>query len=136
MIFSSSAQAAPGPTIYPLASARLADGDMPMLSVNRDLEDTFNASEPSDSDGMADDDRERLIRDAVSGASGPSLRNSGPTTEYSATNRVAQNTAPSGKFSHPNDGVFANLNAKPESGDKVEEQPPVRCYPVSVKRIS
>jgi hypothetical protein len=28
----------------------------------------------------------------------------------------------------PNDGVFANLSAKPESGEKIEDQPPVGCF--------
>lgn len=32
------------------------------------------------------------------------------------------------QFASANDGVFANLNAKPERGEKTEEQPPVR-YP-------
>ena len=30
------------------------------------------------------------------------------------------------QYTAPNDGVFANLNAKPERGEKTEEQPPVR----------
>lgn len=34
--------------------------------------------------------------------------------------------APFVSFSHSNDGVFANLDAKPERGEKIEEQPPVR----------
>ena len=33
---------------------------------------------------------------------------------------------PFATFSSANDGVFANLNAKPEKGEKVEELPPVR----------
>lgn len=35
------------------------------------------------------------------------------------------NTATINRLSSANDGVFANLNAKPERGEKVEEQPPV-----------
>lgn len=31
------------------------------------------------------------------------------------------------QYTAANDGVFANLNAKPERGEKTEEQPPVRC---------
>lgn len=31
-------------------------------------------------------------------------------------------------FSLANDGVFANLNAKPERGEKLEEQPPVQSF--------
>ena len=37
----------------------------------------------------------------------------------------APNTAGNNRFSSANDGVFANLNAKPERGEKTEEQPPV-----------
>jgi hypothetical protein len=33
------------------------------------------------------------------------------------------------QFTSANDGVFANLNAKPERGEKLEEQPPVRLTP-------
>lgn len=35
---------------------------------------------------------------------------------------------PYSTFSSSNDGVFANLNAKPELGEKTEEQPPVSFY--------
>ena len=31
-----------------------------------------------------------------------------------------------------NDGVFANLSAKPEHGEKTEEQPPVSTFPFSL----
>lgn len=40
---------------------------------------------------------------------------------------VVPGAAVPGHFSSANDGVFANLNAKPERGEKTEEQPPVRC---------
>lgn len=33
------------------------------------------------------------------------------------------------QFTLANDGVFANLNAKPELGEKLEEQPPVNFAP-------
>jgi len=36
--------------------------------------------------------------------------------------------APYSSFSHSNDGVFANLDAKPERGEKLEEQPPVCLF--------
>ena len=41
------------------------------------------------------------------------------------SNRTA---TPYSTFSSSNDGVFANLNAKPELGEKTEEQPPVSLY--------
>lgn len=34
------------------------------------------------------------------------------------------------------DGVFANLNAKPESGEKIEEHPPVSSFESSLKLVS
>lgn len=40
------------------------------------------------------------------------------------TNRV-YGSGGQNPFSLANDGVFANLNAKPERGEKLEEQPPV-----------
>ena len=39
--------------------------------------------------------------------------------------RPSTGAAPFSAFSHSNDGVFANLSAKPERGEKIEEQPPV-----------
>ena len=39
--------------------------------------------------------------------------------------RPPSGAAPFSAFSHSNDGVFANLSAKPERGEKIEEQPPV-----------
>ena len=39
--------------------------------------------------------------------------------------RPSTGPAPFSAFSHSNDGVFANLSAKPERGEKIEEQPPV-----------
>ena len=39
--------------------------------------------------------------------------------------------APFSSFSH-NDGVFVNLNAKPERGERLEEQPPVSLLPTIV----
>lgn len=39
---------------------------------------------------------------------------------------IAQGAAVPNQFASANDGVFANLNAKPERGEKTEEQPPVR----------
>ena len=39
--------------------------------------------------------------------------------------RPSTGAVPYSAFSHSNDGVFANLSAKPERGEKIEEQPPV-----------
>ena len=41
--------------------------------------------------------------------------------------RPATVNPPYSSHSRSNDGVFANLDAKPERGEKLEEQPPV-CY--------
>jgi len=47
-------------------------------------------------------------------------------------NRTA---TPYSTFSSSNDGVFANLNAKPELGEKTEEQPPVSFYKPDSQRV-
>ena len=48
-----------------------------------------------------------------------------------AATRSTRTATPYTTFSSSNDGVFANLNAKPELGEKTEEQPPVSSYKMS-----
>lgn len=111
--------------------------------MDRTLADTFDDGESSDGEGEdGGDDRQRLMR----GTGSP------PGTEESITadgsrptvgqRRVTElpvflpRTVPAGGTTRRvygggsasvNDGVFANLNAKPEKGEKIEEEkPPVR----------
>lgn len=100
--------------------------------MNPTLEDTFDvgASDDDENDG---DDRQRLMRGNV--PSSPNTH-SGFHSGVSAVREVATPSnaargnsggaaiASSYSLSN-NDGVFANLNAKPELGEKTEEQPPV-----------
>jgi hypothetical protein len=105
--------------------------------VNQTLADTFDA-DGSDSEEENDgDDRQRLMRGAPTP---PSTEETTTTTRSSAPpppveRRVTRfpmfsgaATTPSGRVyggGSGSDGVFANLSAKPESGEKVEEHPPV-----------
>ena len=109
------------------------------------LADSFDA--PSDDEGSGDekdgDDRRRLIQDRPS----PTAQPDGPegygphgfrtrrppvierrVTQFPSFTPEAPAAAPGrvyGGGSHANDGVFANLSAKPEKGEKAEEHPPV-----------
>lgn len=107
------------------------------------LEDAFGA-DGSDSDGENDgDDRQRLMRGTPTDTpSAPepaspaenhpdAARADGPIhlvdtrdTHVPAFAPAAQGRVYGGGSG--SDGVFANLNAKPERGEKVEEHPPVR----------
>lgn len=80
--------------------------------VDQTLEDTFGNDDDNDGE---DDDRERLIRNA-----------STPSARHGVRFQVPISTSDrSGPAAPSNDGVFANLNAKPERGEKLEEHPPV-----------
>ena len=102
------------------------------------LAETFNDGEASDGDEEAMDDRQRLIRQAT-GASADGTRvaqlnrrmteiPSFVTSRSASTNatRPGSQIPLTPNFTSSNDGVFANLDAKPELGEKLEEQPPVR----------
>lgn len=96
--------------------------------VDQTLEDTFNAGPNADTENeIIEDDRQRLIHDAAIAVA--------PDQESCPGFARAETTFPSifgsntrrnqGSSAMYNDGVFANLNAKPERGEKQEEQPPV-----------
>ena len=86
------------------------------------------------------DDRRRLIRDAGSSIVTSSYDNPRPTsrqTVHASALCASQVPIPTrtiysgnhlNSHSSSNDGVFANLNAKPERGEKLEEQPPVSSF--------
>ncbi|MCJ1326421.1 hypothetical protein MMC10_003085 [Thelotrema lepadinum] len=95
--------------------------------VDRTLEDTFDAGPNADGeDDSVEDDRQRLMRDAATFSAQDTGSRPGfaralttlPSIFSSNRSRGAASAAAS------NDGVFANLNAKPERGEKMEEQPP------------
>ena len=109
-----------------------------ITTIDRTLEDTFGPGDDSDNDienGL--DDRQRLIRDSSSNVL--NYPHDTLSTTIRQTNNEAMlyasrdssvlwtsnNRKPFVSHSSSNDGVFANLNAKPERGEKIEEQPPV-----------
>lgn len=134
------------------SSRRLLFSEDPIASeAERTLADTFDDGSDSDEDGTHEgDDRQRLMRTNTTRPEteqGPVHDGDRPnlSTEISqfpgAISLEDSNVpvrpptagAPLSSFSHSNDGVFANLNAKPERGEKLEELPPVNTiFPFSV----
>ena len=106
---------------------------------DRTLADTFDAGGGSDEeDDTEGDDRQRLMRTSLSrhefqsNTEHQSSRLERRVTELPAfvvpttdSSRTRRGGAPFSSFGVSNDGVFANLDAKPELGEKAEEQPPV-----------
>jgi len=103
---------------------------------DRTLADTFDA-DGSDSDEENDgDDRQRLMRGTPSSSSTEQITQepaADGTRPAPVERRVthlpvfAPQAAPNGRVyggGSGSDGVFANLSAKPESGEKAEEHPP------------
>jgi len=107
-------------------SRRLLGQDPLLSGTEREhLDDTFDDGEASDAENDGDD-RQRLMRadtglsrqDATSTtASAPA-----PAVERRVTELPAFRPMP--PSSRATDGVFANLSAKPERGEQVEEKPP------------
>ena len=107
--------------------------------VDQNLADTFDA-DGSDSDEENDgDDRQRLMRGTPSTSSAEGIQTPAttttdgqapvPTIERRATYLpvFAPTTGRVYGGGSASDGVFANLSAKPETGEKTEEHPPVCC---------
>jgi hypothetical protein len=118
------------------------------MEADRALADSFDA--PSDDEGSGDekdgDDRRRLLHSGTSPSPQPGAPEGyGPhgfrtrrppaierrVTQFPTFTTEASPAAPGrvyGGGSHANDGVFANLSAKPEKGEKAEEHPPVSVF--------
>ena len=124
-------------------ASRQSQNDDTHSDAERMLAEAFNDGEGSDGEQGEEDDRQRLIRQTT-GVLADDARSARPgrlnrrITEIPSfvTSRHYTSSAlrsPSGIVFHPNltssnDGVFANLDAKPELGEKLEEQPPVRRF--------
>jgi hypothetical protein len=106
-------------------------------TVDQNLADTFDADE-SDSDEENDgDDRQRLMRGTPSSSSTEQLNTNSTTSETPRPPVIERRLTHLPEFAPPrptgrvygggsgSDGVFANLSAKPEAGEKTEEHPPV-----------
>jgi len=104
--------------------------------VDQNLADTFDA-DGSDSDEDNDgDDRQRLMRGNPSSASAEQIATPSevplstpvaPLVERRAATYIPAFTPATRVYGggSGSDGVFANLSAKPEAGEKLEEHPPV-----------
>ena len=111
--------------------------------VDQNLADTFDA-DGSDSDEENDgDDRQRLMRGTPSTSSADGTHTPATTTTTDGERPAPQierratylpvfapTTGPVYGGGSASDGVFANLSAKPEMGEKTEEHPPVRANPL------
>lgn len=125
------------------SSRHLLSEDPITTEAERTLAATFDDGSDSDDDGHNEgDDRQRLMRaHSIQSASEERTANDGnganlpgavtrlpvvvPPVASNVPSRPYTSAAPFSTFSHSNDGVFANLDAKPERGEKLEEQPPV-----------
>lgn len=111
---------------------------------DRTLSDAFDNGYDSDTNGDdGEDGRQRLMRGNLTSAgednnhvtTRPGVERAvtefpryTPAVPNQPNNRVVGSGGHT-QFTLANDGVFANLNAKPELGEKEEEQPPVSFTP-------
>lgn len=124
------------------SSRHLLSEDPITTEAERTLADTFDDGSDSDDEGHNEgDDRQRLMRAnthqseseerVLHDGDGPNLPGAVtrlpivvPPVSSNTPARPYTGATPFSTFSHSNDGVFANLSAKPERGEKLEEQPP------------
>lgn len=127
------------------SSRRLLQNDPLHNNEDQTLADAFGDEDESDDDNEPDD-RQRLMRadpdfrapadNAQSASSSSSvLRDSQDQTRSGIPRRptmlptfTAPTSGGSRQIAPSNDGVFANLNAKPERNEKNEDLPPVSWY--------
>lgn len=112
----------PPPSFRSRTSSPILRNDPLRSDADRELHDTFES--PSDDEGSDDedegDDRTRLVRrdtenEGAAGQRAPVVAQI--PVVYSGRTVGAGNS---------NDGVFANLSAKPTRGEELDEKPPVR----------
>ena len=130
--------ASPPPSFHsrassPAATSRRLLADDPLANdADGTLADTFDA----ESDDDETDDRQRLMRgtpDEPPHVDDSSLRPARPGRQRSVTQLPEFNTVTAGAAGRiygggQNDGVFANLSAKPTRGEELEEKPPVCLF--------
>ncbi|CAI6338508.1 unnamed protein product [Periconia digitata] len=111
------------------ASRRLLSDDPLTTDADRTLADTFDAESDSDDEETVDD-RQRLMRgnpeDAQSNEEDDEDMYRGGLPRRDTQLPTFTPQAPSGRVvgGGQNDGVFANLSAKPTRGEDAEEKPP------------
>lgn len=111
-------------------SRRLLNQDPLSNEADQDLADTFDDGDASDAENDGDD-RQRLMRadstparrDATTPSTPAAETRPTPTIERRVTELPAFRPMP--PSTRPTDGVFANLLAKPERGEPLEDKPPV-----------
>ena len=116
-------------------SRRLLSQDPLSNDADQDLADTFDDGEGSDAENDGDD-RQRLMRgdpNATSEIGSTPQSDSATRPQPRVERRVTELPAfrPSSRpqpNASANDGVFANLSAKLERGEQLDEKPPV-CIP-------
>ena len=125
----------------PTSHHHLSSEDPLASEADRTLADTFDDGSPSDAESNdGGDDRQRLMR----GNPVPTTESQTTTTtdgsrpvqiqrtltQFPGVTPVAPGRTrgmPYSTFTSSNDGVFANLSAKPERGEKLEEEKPPVC---------
>jgi hypothetical protein len=116
----------------PSSQRLLSDNDPLTSEADRTLIETFDS--PSDDEGSDVDEDDSSTRRLVrSDADNASAQANGPTAavETRVTQYPAFATTTSRVYGggNANDGVFANLSAKPSHTEEVDEKPPVCLYP-------
>lgn len=120
-------------------SRRLLSDDPLAKNEDRTLSDAFDSPSDDESDGEGDglDDRQRLMRgqpqvEDEDGSSSPNPRDGiqRRVTQLPDFQPSGGITPASGRIygGGQNDGVWANLSAKPTAGEDLEEKPPVRTF--------
>ncbi|KIV99876.1 uncharacterized protein PV09_08543 [Verruconis gallopava] len=120
----------PPPSFHSWASSPVLRNDPLTSDADRELHDTFDS--PSDDEGSDREDdaehgRRLLVRsDTADSRSGASSRTTGgaPAVERRVTQIPVLYAGRTFGGGNSNDGVFANLSAKPTRGEEVDEKPP------------
>ena len=127
------------------ASQRLLSDDPLASDADRALDDAFGDADSDDENEDDMDDRQRLMRANPEQSSDEAARRSDddapqPGIQRRVTQLPVFNTqAPSSGRIYgggQNDGVFANLSAKPQRGEEVDEKPPVCTRPITFFNIA
>lgn len=113
----------------PSSRSLLSRHDPLASDAERTLAETFDS--PSDDEGSDDendgDDRTRLVRSDTDNASGNHAATTAIETRVQQYPVFAPTTNQLYGTGRANDGVFANLSAKPSRGEEADEKPPV-CF--------
>ena len=120
---------------FPSSHRLLSSEDPAATEEERTLAEAFDDGTPSDDEDDGGDDRQRLMhsnptrtpdRTSAADTTGQEVQQRPDMGRRMVTQLPPPTTGmPYRPFQSSNDGVFANLNAKPERGGEKEELPPV-----------